>query len=188
MTEIGNGGGSATGRRRRTVATYDSYADAERAVDYLSDNKFPVEHVSIVGRDLQIVEHVTGRLTWARAALNGALTGAVVGFLIGWLFAIFDWFDPSIARVWLIIDGIWFGALVGATMGLVTYLLLGGRRDFASVGAMQASHYDVVIDEEFADQAIQLLSQMGRGARPAEQLASEGSASGSGATTTPPRT
>ena len=30
---------------RRVVATYSSYADAQRAVDFLSDRKFPVERV-----------------------------------------------------------------------------------------------------------------------------------------------
>jgi uncharacterized membrane protein len=163
-------GGSAAGAGRRAVATYSTYRDAERAVDYLSDQKFPVDRVSIVGRDLRLVEHVTGRMTWARAALNGALSGAMVGLLIGWLFAIFDWFDPTIARGWLIFDGLWFGALVGATMALVTYALMRGRRDFASVGAMEASHYDVVVDDEVAGQATQMLAQLGQTAQPAASV------------------
>jgi uncharacterized membrane protein len=180
MSEIGTGVGGAAARRRRTVATYNSYSEAERAVDYLSDNKFPVEHVSIVGRDLRLVEHITGRMNWGRAALNGALTGAMVGLLIGWLFAIFGWFDPSIARFWLIVDGIWFGALIGATMGLLTYLFLRGRRDFSSVGAMQAAHYDIVIDEEFADQAMQVLGQMGQSIQPSGEPASQTTATTQG--------
>ena len=32
---------------RRTVVTYPTYQQAQRAVDYLSDNRFPVERVSI---------------------------------------------------------------------------------------------------------------------------------------------
>ena len=47
---------STTKPRRTTVAVYDSYGEAERAVDHLSDSGFPVEHVSIVGRDLRWVE------------------------------------------------------------------------------------------------------------------------------------
>jgi hypothetical protein len=35
------------------------------------------------------------------------------------VFAIFDWFDPLVARGWLIIDDLWFGALVGAAFGLL---------------------------------------------------------------------
>jgi hypothetical protein len=39
---------------RQTVARYDRYEDAQRAVDHLSDNGFPVEQVEIVGSDLHM--------------------------------------------------------------------------------------------------------------------------------------
>src|ERR1044072_9216554 len=89
---------------RRVVGSYADYRDAEKAVDYLAANSFPVEHVAIVGRELELVQQVTGRLTALDAAARGALSGAVTGLLIGWLFAIFTWFDPRIASGWLIID------------------------------------------------------------------------------------
>lgn len=47
---------------RQTVARYDRYDDAQGAVDRLSDGGFPVQEVEIVGSDLHLVEHVTGRL------------------------------------------------------------------------------------------------------------------------------
>jgi hypothetical protein len=157
-----NGGGTLgqTGPRR-VVASYTSYADAERAVDYLSDNEFPVERVSIVGRDLEFVERVTGRMTYAGAALRGALSGALVGLLVGWLFSIFNWFDPVIGWGWLIINGLWFGAVVGAVFGLISHAMLGGTRDFGSVGAMRANRYEVLVDDEVAAEAERMLSRMG---------------------------
>ena len=42
-----------------SVGTYDTYADAQRAVDHLADEKFPVENLAIVGTDLRQVERVT---------------------------------------------------------------------------------------------------------------------------------
>src|SRR5215210_4945904 len=39
---------------RRVIASYNSYAEAQRAVDYLSDERFPVERVSIVAEDLRL--------------------------------------------------------------------------------------------------------------------------------------
>jgi uncharacterized membrane protein len=153
----------------RVIATFDNYRDAERAVDHLSDSKFPVERVSIVGRDLKTVEQVVGRMTLLRATGNGALSGALVGGLIGWLFAAFDWLDPVVSRGWLILDGIWFGALVGALFGLIAHALTGGRRDFASVAAMQAEHYDLVVDDEVADEAARLLSGIGVTTGPREE-------------------
>jgi uncharacterized membrane protein len=158
------------GRARRAVASFANYRDAERAVDYLSDHKFPVERVSIVGRDLRYVEQVTGRMSYGRAALTGALSGAMVGLLIGWLFAVFNWFNPVVARGWLILDGLWFGALIGAVMGLIAHALTRGRRDFASVGAMQAERYDLMVDDEVADEAARVVHELDTAAAPSEQI------------------
>jgi hypothetical protein len=155
-----DGTGTGTARRRTTIAAYDSYSDAERAVDHLSDNGFPVERASIVGRDLRWVEEVTGRVTSGRAALNGALSGALVGLLIGWLFGVFDWFNPVVAAGWLVFDGLWFGALVGALAGLLAHALAGGRRDFSSVARVEADSYEVQVDEELAGEANRLIGEL----------------------------
>jgi hypothetical protein len=159
---------------RRTVASFDRYPAAERAVDYLSDQKFPVERVSIVGRDLKMVEQVIGRMTSLRATLSGAASGALVGLLIGWLFTVFNWTDAVVARGWLILDGLWFGAVVGAMFGLIAHLLTGGRRDFASVGGLQAEHYDLLVDEEVADEAERLLARLPAGSDTDEPRFSRG--------------
>ncbi|HEX5740003.1 MAG TPA: general stress protein, partial [Pilimelia sp.] len=79
------------------VASYASYAEAERAVDHLSDREFPVERAAIVGRGLTSFEKVTGRLTSWGAAGQGALSGAVIGALFGWLFGLLNWVDPVIS-------------------------------------------------------------------------------------------
>jgi hypothetical protein len=147
---------------RRVVAWFDNYADAERAVDTLSDNDFPVERTAIVGRDLEFVEYVTGRMDYGQAALRGALTGGLVGLLVGWLFAVFNWFDPIVSSLWLVVDGLWFGALVGTVFGLLSHALTRGRRDFSSVGAMKANRYEVLVDEDVATEAERLLSELGR--------------------------
>ena len=39
----------AGARQRRPIAADDNYVDAERVVDYLSDNRFPVNRVAIIG-------------------------------------------------------------------------------------------------------------------------------------------
>ena len=64
--------------RGQSIARFSSYADAQRAVDYLSDEDFPVEHLTIVGSDLRQVERVTGRLTkWKASRLSRAATGGL---------------------------------------------------------------------------------------------------------------
>ena len=67
------------------------------------------------------------------------------------------WFDPVIASAWLALWGVLIGAVLGAILGAIGHALLGGRRDFASVGAMRAQHFDLVVDEPVADEAARLL-------------------------------
>ncbi len=57
MTSTSTGGAGL----RRVIASYSTYDDAQRAVDTLSDHRFPVDRVTIVGSDLRLVERVTGR-------------------------------------------------------------------------------------------------------------------------------
>ena len=56
---------------------------AQAAVDKLSDERFAVQNVAIVGVDLRLVESVVGELSWARAALSGLGMGAWFGFALG---------------------------------------------------------------------------------------------------------
>src|SRR4051794_41528143 len=70
------------------VGSYDSYEQAQAAVDYLSDEKFAVENVTIIGSDLRQIEKVTGRLTWGRVLAAGAAGGAWRGLFVGLLLGI----------------------------------------------------------------------------------------------------
>ncbi|HET6258732.1 general stress protein [Pseudonocardia sp.] len=142
---------------RRTIASFDTYEEAERAVDRLSDLDFPVERVAIVGQDLQTIEQVTGKLDYPRAAWRGAVSGAIPGVLIGWIFGLFNWVDPLITGLLLALYGLVIGAVIGAIVGVIVYALQGGRRDFASVVMMRPQRFEVVVDDEVAEQAAKLL-------------------------------
>jgi hypothetical protein len=144
---------------RVAVASYEAYQEAEEAVDYLADNDFPVERVAIVGQDVKLVEQVIGRAGYLDSALRGGFAGAAAGALIGWLFGVFNWFDPLVAAGWLAVDGLWFGFVVGALIGLVGHALTRGRQDITSVGRLAADRYDLVVDEEAADEARRLLAE-----------------------------
>jgi hypothetical protein len=145
---------------RRRIASFDDYADAERAVERLTSRGYPVDRVAIVGRDLQSIEQITGVLTFPSAAWRGALSGALPGALIGWLFGLLAWVNPLIGSLVLALYGLVFGALLGAVMGVVTYAFQRGRRDFASKTIMHAQHFDLVADDEVADEAARLLGQV----------------------------
>jgi hypothetical protein len=148
---------------RRRIASYGSYAEAQRAVDALADQRFPVERLAIVGSDLRLVEQVTGRMTWSRAALAGLTSGALFGGLFGWIFAILASDDTDSSTFGIFLYGLIAGAVIGLIFGLIGYALTGGRRDFSSVSGMQAGRYEVLADAEVADDAINRLRQLGLG-------------------------
>ncbi|MEW2084573.1 hypothetical protein [Streptomyces sp. NPDC005283] len=57
--------------------------------------------------------------------------------------------------------GLIFGAVVGALLGLLMYAVQRGRRDFASVSAMQPSRYEIVAEAEAAEVAAGLPDRLG---------------------------
>jgi hypothetical protein len=143
-------------RSSTTVATYDDYSQAQRAVDYLSDKGFPVDQAAIVGTDLRLVEQVLGRMTIGRAALTGAAGGAWFGLFIGLLFGIFS----LTGWLWAVLAGVLIGAAWGAVFGAMAHAMTGGRRDFTSMRALSASQYAIVVTANLADEARRLLSQL----------------------------
>ncbi len=139
-----------------SVATFTDYAMAQRAVDYLSDNKFPVEHTAIVGTGLKLVENVLGRMTVGRAALAGLSSGAWFGLFIGLLLGIFvdgNWWGPILA-------GVVIGALWGTVFGAIAHAMTRGRRDFTSASSLQADQYAVMVTSDQAEPARQLLTRL----------------------------
>lgn len=61
------GAGFPSGRvmpQGEEVASFATYAEAQHAVDSLSDEGFPVQYLAIVGTDLRQVENITGRMSW----------------------------------------------------------------------------------------------------------------------------
>lgn len=142
---------------KRTIATFDNYEQAQMAVDRLSDAKFPVERVEIVGTGLRYVEKVTGRYDYGKAALTGAINGAILGALIGWIFGLFNWARPVVTGLVLAGWGALVGAVIGGILGLIAHAMTRGRRDFASVAGTVADRYELRVDADLADEAARIL-------------------------------
>ena len=140
-----------------SLGTYLKYEDAQQAVDYLSDQNFPVQNCMIVGTELKQVERVTGRLTYARAALAGAASGAWLGLFVGLLLGLFAQDGNWLAAV---ITGVLFGVMFGIAMGVAGYAATGGQRDFTSVSQVIATRYEVLVEHKHAAQGRELLATM----------------------------
>ena len=141
----------------QSLAVYDDYESAQRAVDFLSDNKFPVEQCMIVGTDLKRMERITGRLTTGRVAIGGLLSGVWLGLFVGLVFALFDTGTSAVA---VVVSTALFGALFGVIWALAGYAATRGHRDFSSVTSVVATKYEVLVEHKGAQQARELLAKL----------------------------
>ena len=141
-----------------TVARFEEYQAAQRAVDELADEGFPVEKLDIIGSDLRLVEHVTGRLTKARAAGAGAIMGMWAGLLIGLLLGLF-----TTGHAWLgvVLAAAGFGALWGAVFGFAAHAATRGQRDFSSIRRLSATRYELIARDGAMERARHMLAAAG---------------------------
>ena len=137
------------------IGSYPTYVEAQRAVDYLSDQQFPVEQVTIVGVDLMQVERVTGRLTWPKVLGGGVITGAWLGIFIGLVLGLITT-NTVTALLTGVIAGVFFGLITSA----VPYAMARGTRDFSSTMQLVAGRYDVLCDPQNAEKARDLLARL----------------------------
>lgn len=154
------------------VASFASYAQAQFAVDALSDEGFPVEHLAIMGTDLRQIEHITGRMSWGRAAAGGLTSGASMGLFFGLLLALMG--SGQLGTAGILLLAIVIGAMWGLTFNLFSYAAMRGRRDFTSVSAVVAARYSILASA-YAEDAAQALADvpgnLSRGGEPARRAA-----------------
>lgn len=141
----------------QSLAVYDKYEDAQRSVDFLSDQEFPVQNCMIVGTDLKQVERITGRLTNGRVAALGAVSGLWLGLFVG---LIFSFFGEDSAVLPMILSTALLGAVFGAVWGLVGFLATRGQRDFSSVTAVVATRYEVLVEHKHLAAAQEILRRL----------------------------
>lgn len=141
-----------------TVARFDDYESAQRAVDRLSDDGFPVEKLDVVGSDLRLVERVTGRLTKTRAAGAAAVSGLWAGLLFGMLLGLFTSGHSFLA---VVATGAAFGLLGGAVFGFAAHAATRGKRDFSSVRGLTAARFDLIARDGTVERARFMLSEAG---------------------------
>ncbi|WP_432559064.1 general stress protein [Granulicoccus sp. GXG6511] len=140
-----------------SVGVYDQYEDAQKAVDFLADQKFPVENLAIVGTDLKLVERVTGRKNWGSVLTQSVLTGISTGLLVGILVALFS---PEGQFLPMLLVALGIAIVLNVIFGAAIYAMSGGRRDFNSVRTTIPSKYEILCEHKHAAQAREKLLGM----------------------------
>lgn len=149
------------------LATYSTYAQAREAVSTLvTAEDFPATAVSIVGKDLRVVERVRGRLGYPQVALGAAFRGLFFGAMLGGFMLLIN---PALG---------WQQVLVSAALGVGVWMIFGviafaarkgqtsGQTSVASTQQLVPVSYDVVVAFDHAFRARQLLRLGGAGADP----------------------
>ncbi|WP_425465804.1 general stress protein [Nocardioides rubriscoriae] len=140
----------------QSLAVYDDYAQAQKTVDFLSDEHFPVENCMIVGTDLKRIERITGRLTTGRVAAGAAASGAWFGLFIGVVLSLFS----TEGTLGIIVSTMLFGIAFFVIWGLLGYAMTRGQRDFQSVTSVVATRYEVLVEHKVAAQAREILARL----------------------------
>jgi hypothetical protein len=138
------------------VGSYDTYKEAQQAVDHLADSEFPVQEVTIVGIDPMLVERVDARLTWKRVLTTGAMSGAWLGLFVGLLLSLFT----VGGGVQPILIGLVTGVGFGLASAAFRYSSTRGQRDFVSHSQLVARRYDVLCQPRNAERARELVAAL----------------------------
>lgn len=136
------------------VGSFNTYEEAQQAVDMLSDNEFPVAELTIVGVNLMEVEKVTGRLTWGRVIAGGAASGAWLGLFFGLVMGLMSdfWFSS-------LLTGLVMGVIFGVVLAAVPYWASRGKRDFTSATQIVAGRYDILCNPDRARDARDMIAR-----------------------------
>ena len=141
----------------QSVGIYNSYEDAQKAVDYLADHKFEVQNLAIVGTDLKSVERVLGRRNWGTVITQGMQSGISTGLLVALVMLIFT--RPQSFLVLLAV-ALAIGIALGIGFSAAGYAMSRGKRDFTSITQTVATKYEVLCEHKVAAQAREMLQGM----------------------------
>jgi len=137
------------------LGTFQNYPEAQEMVNTLVREGVPARALSIVGSDVTLVERVTGKIGYGRAALSSAISGSWVGILAGLVVALIepsDFLTP-------LAGGLMIGAGGGMVIGMLLFTFGAGKKQmYRSMQQVIAASYRVVVENAEHAHATQALS------------------------------
>jgi hypothetical protein len=154
---------------RAVIAVFGDLDGAQDAVERLAAAGFPVDRISIIGKDLQSRIRVNGLVTTGDIAGPSAATGAWVGGMFGLLAGVALLFVPGAGPLIVLgplaaaAVGAAEGALIGGGVGAVLGHFVSKKHIPKYEGLVQAGSYLVVVQggEDEVARAQQILSESG---------------------------
>lgn len=139
----------------QSVGVFETYEAAQKAVDHLADNDFPVNNLAIVGTDLRLMERVTGRRTWGTVLGQGVMSGLSTGFIVAiFMMLLF----PEQGFMSQLLMALLIGVGIGLVFAVLGYALSRGQRDFTSVTQTVATKYELLCEHKVVGRARELLA------------------------------
>ncbi len=140
----------------QSIGVFTSYADAQKAVDSLADQDFPVANIVIVGTELKLIERVTGRKTWGTVINAGLMNGLSTALMIALILILLE---PGRDFVGLILEAMLIGVVIGVGFSVLGHRMSRGKRDFTSITQTVPSKFEILCEHKVAAQARELLSK-----------------------------
>ncbi|MCR6484790.1 magnesium transporter [Amycolatopsis sp. OK19-0408] len=138
------------------IGSYESYEQAQRAVDHLAGADFPVTDVTIVGVEPMLVERIAGKMSWGRVLGNAATSGAMFGLFLG---LVLSMVNPGAGLVPIVI-GVVAGLGINLALGSLGYAASRNKRGFVSQSQLVARRYDVLSQPRNAEKGRALLADL----------------------------
>jgi hypothetical protein len=138
------------------IGSYESYEDAQKAVDHLAGSDFPVTDVTIVGVEPMLVERIAGKMSWSKVLTSSAMAGAWFGLFLGLMLTFFTPNAGALPIVIGVVAGIAFNLLFGA----LGYAANKNKRSFISQSQLVARRYDVLSQPRTAEKGRELLADL----------------------------
>jgi hypothetical protein len=136
------------------IRCYRHYGDAKHAYDQLRVVAgIPEQRMTVVARGLEWREPLSHGALLKITSGGGASLGALLGltlWLLGFAASNSDWVSQTVFA------GI-FGALAGAAAGVVVAGLRDRRRGVAQTGHVEPRQYDILVEEQLAQEAREVL-------------------------------
>ena len=141
--------------RGEELGKFENYPDAQEMVNTLVSNGVAAGALSIVGSDVTLVERVTGKIGYGRAAVSSAISGSWLGAIAGLIVVVIDPND----FITPVLAGILIGAGAGMVVGMVIFTFSKGKkRLYRSMQQVIAQSYRVLVESTEHQKATQALA------------------------------